>query len=459
MIVVDRALEQRRADGKPVRVALVGAGFMGRGIANQIVNAVPGMTLAAVVNRQVDRAEAAYGQAGVGAVARVFSTRQLERAIRAGDAAVTDDPTLVAGSDGIDVIVEVTGAVDHGAQVALSAIAGGTPLVLMNAELDGTLGPVLKARADRAGVLYTACDGDQPGVQANLYRFVRGIGLEPLVCGNIKGFHDRYRTPATQEPFARRWGQNARMVTSFTDGTKISFEQAIVANGTGMTIACRGMLGWDHDGHIDELTGRFDVDELRGLGGIVDYVVGARPSPGVFVLAAHDDPRQRHYLNLYKLGEGPLYSFYVPYHLGHFEVPLSAARAVLFGDVVLAPRGAPRVDVVATAKRDLRAGDIIDGLGGFDTYGQVERAGTTWAQRLLPVGLASGCRLRRHIPKDRVLTYDDILVPDGRVCDRLRREQDAAFERELRAAAGTGSRDVDMTAHPVVGAQSPAGMQ
>ena len=156
---------------------------------------------------------------------------------------------------------------------------------LMNAELDGTVGPILKVYADKAGVILTASDGDQPGVQMNLYRFVHGIGLTPLVCGNIKGLQDPYRNPTTQEGFAKKWGQNPHMVTSFADGTKISFEQAIVANATGMCVEQRGMRGGDHDGHVDELcsNGRYDVDKLRQLGGVVDYVVKARPGPGVFV--------------------------------------------------------------------------------------------------------------------------------------------------------------------------------
>jgi hypothetical protein len=146
------------------------------------------------------------------------------------------------------------------------------------------------------------------------------------------------------------------MVTSFADGTKISFEQAIVANATGMTVARRGMRGLTFDGHVDELTSTYDVGELEQLGGVVDYVVGSRPGPGVYVMATHDDPKQRHYLELYKLGTGPLYSFYTPYHLCHFEVPQTVARAVLFGDATLTPLGPPTVEVVTTAKRDLPAG-------------------------------------------------------------------------------------------------------
>ena len=217
------------------------------------------------------------------------------------------------------------------------------------------------------------------------------------------------------------------MVTSFADGTKISFEQAIVANATGMTVARRGMVGRDHAGHVDELARAYDADELRRLGGVVDYVVGAKPGPGVFVLAAHDDPKQRHYLNLYKLGEGPLYSFYTPYHLCHFEVPLSVARVVLFGDAVLQPIAGPRVDVVATAKTDLSAGQVLDGLGGYHTYGQCETYAVSRAEGLLPMGLAEGCRLRRDVPKDAVLTYADVEVPLGRPIDALRAEQDALF--------------------------------
>jgi len=217
------------------------------------------------------------------------------------------------------------------------------------------------------------------------------------------------------------------MVTSFADGSKVSFEQAIVANATGMRVARRGMLAYDHTGHVDELVGRYDLDRLRELGGIVDYVVGARPSPGVFCLAEHTDPKQRHYLNLYKLGEGPLYSFYTPWHLCHFEVPNTVARVVLFGDAAGVPLGGPVVEVCATAKRDLKAGEILDGYGHYMTYGEAENADVMRRERLLPEGLVEGCRLRRDVPKDQALTYDDVDLPPGRLADKLRAEQEALF--------------------------------
>jgi predicted homoserine dehydrogenase-like protein len=427
MIIVDKALQARAEAGNPVKVGMIGAGFMGRGIANQIVNSVPGMEIVAISNRSLDGAKRAYAEAGIEDVQVVETVSSLEDAIAQGQYAVTEDAMLLCRADGIDALIEVTGTIEFGAHVVMEAIARGKHIILMNAELDGTVGPILKVYADRAGVILSACDGDQPGVQMNLYRFVKSIGLTPLLCGNIKGLQDPYRTPTTQEAFAKRWGQKAHMVTSFADGSKISFEQAIVANATGMKVAKRGMLGYNYTGHVDEMTNMYDVESLKSWGGIVDYVVGAKPGPGVFVFATHDDPKQRHYLNLYKLGEGPLYSFYTPYHLCHFEVPLSVARAVLFQDAVMAPLGAPLVDVVTTAKTDLRAGEILDGIGYYMTYGQCENSDVAQAQNLLPMGLAEGCRLKRDIPKDRVLTYDDVELPEGRLCDKLRAEQNAYF--------------------------------
>ncbi len=427
MIIVDNALKARAAAGNPIQVGMIGAGFMGRGIANQIVNSVPGMRLAAIANRTVEPAKRAYLEAGPAVPIAVQTADAIDDAISRGEYAVTEDPMAVCQSEKIDAIIEVTGAVEFGARAVWEAIKHRKHAILMNAELDGTIGPILKVHADKAGVVFSGSDGDQPGVQMNLYRFVRAIGLTPLLCGNIKGLHDPYRNPTTQKGFAEKWGQQPTMVTSFADGTKISFEQAIVANATGMQVARRGMLGLNFQGHVDELTQKYDVEELTRLNGIVDYVVGAKPGPGVFVLATHDDPKQRHYLNLYKLGEGPLYSFYVPYHLCHFEAPLSVARAVLFRDAVLAPLGGPRVEVIAAAKIDLKQGQQIDGLGGYMTYGLAENAVVVQRENLLPIGLAEGCRLNRDIAKDQILTRDDVVLPGGRLCDRLRAEQDRLF--------------------------------
>jgi len=427
MIIIDTALRERAATGRCIHVGMAGAGFMARGIANQIANYVPGMKLAAVFSRTSETAQSTCAGAGIRGVRAVQNQSELQQTIARDGCAVTTDASLLCAAENIDVLIDVTGAVEFGAHFAMDAIRHGKDLVLMNAELDGTVGPVLKRHADSAGVILTGCDGDQPGVQMNLHRFVKSLGLTPLVCGNIKGLQDRYRNPTTQAGFARRWGQSPHMVTSFADGTKISFEQAIVANATGMRVAQRGMLGYEHTGHIDELTRKFDVDQLKKLGGIVDYVVGALPSPGVFIFAARNDQQQQLYLDYGKLGEGPLYSFYTPYHLTVFEVPLSLARVALCKDVIIAAQHGPRVDVVAAAKTELRAGDTLDGLGGYKTYGLCENAEVAHAERLLPMGLAEGCRMTRDVARDEVLRYDDVELPGGRLVERLRAEQDAIF--------------------------------
>jgi predicted homoserine dehydrogenase-like protein len=408
---------------------MVGAGFMARGIAMQILKSVPGMELVAIANRSVDKAHRAYAEAGDSNARLVDSVSGLEAALERGEHAVTSDPLLLCDARGIDAIIEVTGAVEHSAHVAMRAIENRKHVILMNAELDGTVGCILKVYADRAGVIITNADGDQPGVIMNLYRFVKGIGVKPVLCGNIKGLHDPYRNPTTQEGFAKRWGQNPSMVTSFADGSKISYEQAIVANATGMSVGQRGMFGptVPSGTPIDQVAEHYPIDALLSGDGIVDYVVGAAPGPGVFVLGTHDDPAQQHYLNLYKMGEGPLYTFYTPWHLCHFEVPNTVARAVLFGDAVCAPIGKPYVDVVAAAKVDLKAGEELDGIGHYKTYGLAENADVTRRENLLPLGLAESCRMRRDVPKDQVLTYDDVELPEGRLADTLRREQDAFF--------------------------------
>lgn len=429
MFIVDRALDRLERAGTPIRVGMVGAGFMAKGIARQILRYTKGMELAAISNRHVEAAYKAYSESGENSVRHVQSLDELNECIAAGQRAVTDDAMLLCDADEIDAILEVTGTIEFAADVVMRAIARRKHVILMNAELDGTLGPILKTYADRAGVIITNTEGDQPGVIMNLYRWVKGLGIDPVLCGNIKGLHDPYRNPTTQEAFAKRWGMKAPMVTSFADGTKISFENAIVANATGMRVAKLGMHGPTvaPGTPIQEAVGWYPIDELLDGPGIVDYCVGAMPNPGIFVLGTTKDAVERHYLSLYKMGGGPIYCFYWPYHLCHFEVPFSIARAVIFGDAAITPLGDPRVDVVAAAKRGLKAGEILDGLGHYMTYGLCENAQTVHAERLLPIGLAEGCLVRRDVRQDQVLRYQDVELPVGRLCDRLRREQDAHF--------------------------------
>jgi predicted homoserine dehydrogenase-like protein len=430
MILVDTALAARAAEGRPIRVGLLGAGFMTQGLTNCIQNSVPGMRVVAIFNRNPERARKVYEYAGAAEVAFADTQGKLEDAIRAGTPAVTGDAFLLARSEQIDVIVDVTGSVEFGARVLLEAFAHKKDVVLMNAEVDATIGPILQVYAAKHGVILSACDGDEPGVQMNLYRWVKGLGLTPRVMGNIKGLQDPYRTPTTQKGFAEKWGQNPAMVTSFADGSKISFEQAIVANATGFKVRSRGMSrGLEYKGDVMKIGELYDIDEVRRLGGVIDYVVGT-PLTKVYCLAEHPDPKQQHYLSLYKMGDGPLYSFFIPYHLVHFEVPSSIARVVLFRDSLAKPLGGPVVEVCAVAKRDLKAGEVLDDYGMYMTYGEAVNVEEMSQGRYRPEGLVEGCVLQRDIPRDAVLTYDDVTLPPGRLADRLRAEQYAHFRGE-----------------------------
>lgn len=429
MIIVDNALRLRSEQRAPLRVGMIGSGFMGQGLTNQIQNSVPGMRIAAIYGRRPERALEIYRYSGCDPVL-VTNQAALDAAVCKGEAVVSEDPFLICRSSEIDIIVDVTGSVDFGAQVILEAFKHGKSVVLMNAEVDATIGPILRVHAKRHGVILSACEGDEPGVQLNLYRWVKGLGLTPRVMGNVKGLQDPYRNPTTQQGWAERWGQNAAMVTSFADGSKISFEQAIVANATGFKVRTRGMSrGVKYDGSIMDIGRLYDIDEVRALGGIIDYTVGPALTK-VFCLAEHSDPKQRHYLNLYKMGEGPLYPFWIPYHLVHFEAPNAIARVALFGDEVAPPLAGPVVEVCAVAKRDLKSGELLDDYGMYMTYGEAVNVDEMSAGRYLPEGLVENCRVLRDIAKDQVLTYDDVELPKGRLADRLRADQYRHFRGE-----------------------------
>jgi predicted homoserine dehydrogenase-like protein len=431
LILVDKALAKRAAEGKPIRVALIGAGYSGRNIAYQITRSFPGLRLVAICNRTVPTARAVWDQAGVTDVVEVRSREALDEAIQRGRAAITEDPAVVCDAAGVEVVLEATGTIEFGASVILRAIDHGKHVILMNVELDATLGPILKARADRAGVMYSNSDGDEPGVAMNMLRFVRTIGLEPVVAGNLKGLYDPYRTPETQRGFAEANNQKATTMTSFADGTKLSMELNVLANASGFGVARRGMHG-PKLAHVNDAAAFF-LDKVNG-GKIVDFLVGAAPSNGAFVIGHTTDSMKAAYLKYLKMGNGPFYTFYTPFHLPQLEIPITIGRAVLFGDATVAPAGPPVCDSLAIAKRDLRAGETLDGLGGFTCYALIDNYSAAREADALPIGISEGCRLVRDVPKDSAVTYADVELPSGRLCDRLRQEQD----EWARAACGRG---------------------
>jgi predicted homoserine dehydrogenase-like protein len=424
-MITDTALKEREKSGKPIRVGIIGAGAAGRAIALQLATPPPGIHLAAIVNRTPEHGERAFREAGVREWRRATSPRDAAAAIDRGIPILTDDASVVTNCDAVDVVIEATGTIEYAAGVVLAAFNQGKHVVLVNAELDSLLAPILKARADRAGVVITHTDGEEPGVAMTLLRYLRIGGLHPVAAGNLKGMVDHYRTPETQKTFALKYGQNPRKVTSFADAAKLSMETTILANATGFQAGRRGMYGPACE-HVREMAKLLPADQMLKTG-LVDYALGAAPYTGAFVVVYEDKPLKQAQLGYVKMGDGPFYVFYTPYHLPHIQIASTIGRAVVHGDPTVAPIAGPVCEVITLAKRDMKAGERLDGVGGFCAYGLIDNTAAARAIDALPLSLSEDCVLRRDVLKDEVISFADVEQPTRGVVDGLWSEQIARW--------------------------------
>jgi predicted homoserine dehydrogenase-like protein len=429
---VDMVLRQREASGRPIRVGVIGAGAAGRAIALQLGTPVPGMRLVALANRTPANGERALREAGIGDWKRVDSAKLAALEIERGRVVLTENPLAVTGCDAVDMVIEATGSIEPAACAALDAFQHGKHVVLVNAELDSLLGPILKAKADRAGVVLTNTDGDEPGVAMTLFRYLRSLGLRPVAAGNLKGMVDYYRNPETQRAFAEKNGQDVRKVTSFADATKLCMETTVLANATGFRAGRRGMYG-PACRHVREMAQLLPADEMLETG-LVDYALGAEPHTGAFVIVYEPAPLKREQLRFFKLGDGPFYVFYTPFHVPHLQIAATIGRAVVHHDATVAPLDGPVCEVVAVAKRPLKAGECLDGIGGFCAYGLIDNATEARAMNALPMSLSEDCVLRCDIAKDQVISFDDVDRPANPVVETLWREQCARWPAAASAA-------------------------
>ena len=277
-----------------------------------------------------------------------------------------------------------------------------------------------------------------------LLRYLRTLGLRPVAAGNIKGMVDYYRTPETQRAFAEKHDQDVKKVTSFADSTKLSMEATVLSNATGFHVGRRGMYG-PACGYVREMANLLPTDQMLETG-LVDYALGAAPHTGAFVIVHEDSPLKKVQLAYYKLGDGPFYVFYTPFHLPHIQIASTIGRAVIHRDPTVAPIGGPVCEVVAVAKRNLRVGERLDGIGGFCTYGLVDNTIAARATAALPIGLSEGRVLRRDVAKDEVLSFSDVeAAPEG-IVETLWREQNARWP-----VAGSESRESSLQHAPAGG--------
>jgi predicted homoserine dehydrogenase-like protein len=414
-------LIKRQQHGEIIGVAIAGAGLIGRGMVYQIER-TPGMRTAMIVNRTPEHAVESFVCAGFNRRDIVVADDEatLTGAVRSGRPAVTSRTEMLRDVAGIAVVVEVTGAVEYGARVAMHAIEGGRHIVMMNAETDATVGCALKQRADARGVVYTNSDGDQPGVLKRLCNYVQCLGFDLVAAINCKGYMDVHATPESIRPWAERQNTSLPMTTAFTDGTKMNIENTVLANATGLVPDRRGMHGVTTDlAHaLEDCLNAFSRD------GVVDYTLGGDFGGGVFVIARGEDPRMiQPYMKYLKMGDGPCYLFYRPYHLCHYETPFSVADAVIEGEPTIAPLGPPVAEVVTVAKRGLKPGERLDGIGGYTCYGEIDTV--AGARGLLPIGLAEDAVITRAVSQDEAVSLDAVELDDDSLLMRLRHEQDA----------------------------------
>jgi predicted homoserine dehydrogenase-like protein len=419
-----RELQRREARGEPVRTAVIGAGFMGKGLVYQL-SKMPGMRPSLVVNRTPDKAVAAYVESGYARDTILVSDdpSKLAAAVRENRPAVASAPEIAGQVASVDVVIEATGAVELGAREALSCIRHKKHFVSLNAETDGTLGCLLSKRARDAGVVYSNADGDQPGVIMRMIEYCKGCGFDVLAAVNCKGFMNVHATPDSIMEWAVKQRTSPRMTCAFTDGTKMNIEQNVVCNATGLVPARRGMIGVK----TDQKNAVKDFEATGALGGergIVDYTLAGDFGGGIFIIARGKNREfVQPYLKYLKMGDGPNYMFFRPYHLCHIETPLSAAEAVVYREPTIAPIGKPVAHTVTIAKRDLRAGDALDGIGGFNQYGELEVADK--ARGLLPIGLADGVRLTRDVKQGEPIPESAVELDESSLLVKLWREQQA----------------------------------
>lgn len=393
---------------KDIRVAIIGIGSIGKGLVYQ-VNATPGMKPVAIadiyINKAVDCAKWLNLDYEI-----VNTLSDLNYAIQRGKVAVTDKGELIAESGLVHVLIESSNAVLQGALHALKAIQNHQHVVMMNFEAEMMYGPVLLRAAQEEGVVYTCADGDQPTVIKRMIDDIELWGLDIVMAGNIKNYLDRYTDPVKIAPEADKRTLDHKMCSSYTDGTKLCVEMAVLANAINGKTAVPGMFGHRMK-HVNEIFNHINFDEVWDRKHpLVDYVLGSEPKGGVFVVAHTADKFQQYTFNWFPpdVGPGPYYIFSRPYHLGHIEAMHCVAEAYLDGTARLQPVYGMRTNVHTYAKRDLKAGDRLDGMGGFNSYGLIENLDGTESSPGLPILLNDNLKLKRDIARDERIGLQDV---------------------------------------------------
>jgi len=424
-------LQQLEADGNPIHVGLVGCGQMGSGLVH-VTNQIVGMDTVAISDIDVNRPLDTLKTMGV-PESEICVTNKLgeaEDALRAGKYLVTEDAVLLAKLDSLDAVVEATGITEIGSKVAWNCILHSKHVIMLNVETDITVGVLLHRLAKKAGCVYTAASGDEPGVCKMLYNFAGTLGFEIVCLGKGKNNPiDFDATPESCREEAESRGMNPKMLAAFKDGSKTMVELAAMSNATRLVPDVPGMHGAKVD--VPDLNKVFIPKEDGGIlsrRGCVDYSIG-KVAPGVFVIVTTPDPRIRVDMKFLSMGDGPYYTFYRPYHLCNVETPVSIAEAVIYGESTIVSKR--MVSEVATiAKRDLKAGEVVGEIGSPDIFGRTYIYQEAHTQKAIPLGIAPGGKVIKNIAKGEMLTEENFSPDSTKFVYKLRRVQDAQLAME-----------------------------
>lgn len=419
-------LEGKQREGSLISVALIGTGWFGGGVLRELCR-WPGIIPRLIITRTLSRAIENLKDAGVSGpgITEVSSSKEYKDALTKGKYSVSSNFELVHDLTGIDVVFEATGLVDIGARYALAVIEQGIHYVTANIEMDATVGYAIHKRAQEKGVIFTTCDGDQPGVLARMIAEIELYGFEIIVAGSCKGFLDVHQNP---EGITRwvRFGHNLRKVTAFADGTKQSMELAILANGTNLVPDVRGM----HGPTTSKESLVSDYLDIIITQGIVDYAFGLNhidEGSGVFIIGKHEGKHVHYDLDYLKKGKGPYYLFFRDHHLCYYEAAKTIAEVHLFNSATL-PHGKKQADVFAVAKKDLKEGEGLDGIGGFCAYGVIDKAHIISRENLLPVGLTEWAIMKKDVSQDTPITWDMVELEGADDLFALRKEEEKIAE-------------------------------
>jgi len=407
-------LLQREKDFSPIRVGVIGAGQMGFGMIAQI-SRIPGMTVAGICDVNLTAAQSA-------------ADFYLSQSVIKDEIIVTDDFRKVIQSNKVEVIVDATGVPEVGAKVALETLRSKKHIVLLNVEVDITIGSIMNQMFENAGLVYTGSAGDEPAATLELYEFAKTMGLEVLVAG--KGKNNPFNptsNPDTAKEEAASKHMSAHMLAAFQDGTKTMAEMNLLSNATGLLPDKVGMHGVSAT--LEDVADKLNLVENGGVlnnFGVVEYVNGL--APGVFVIVKSELQPVDDELRYLKVGKGPHYVLYRPYHLASLETPITIAKAVLEHDSSIKPLGGPVSETVAVAKRDIKAGEILDGIGGYSVRGVLETHVEMKKEGHIPIGLISGKVVaKRDIKLGQFLTIDDVELDHSTTVWKLRTLQDQLF--------------------------------